>query len=93
MGVLADVAGRCGWYGDHDKVSEAMLLWMLLLLFLEIGKIQKFHNLKKKKKNLCCVGVASLRGVLADVVGQFGIGGDEDKVAGGDVVVDVVVVL
>ena len=42
MGVLADVVGRCGWYGDHDKVLEAMLLWMLL--FLEIGKIQKFHE-------------------------------------------------
>ena len=45
-----------GWLGKDggwDKVAEEMLLWMLLLLFYENGKMNKFHNLKPEKRRTC----------------------------------------
>ena len=74
-----------------NKVAEAMLLWMLLL-FLEIEKLQQIHNLKKEKGGLVLNRFSKYQGRLGGCGGMVWGGRRCRQGRGSDVVVDVVVV-
>ena len=86
--------GPFGTGGDEEQGRGSDVVVDVVVVVLGNWKIAENPKFEEIKGGTCAESVQHLRGVLADVVGRFGAGGDIDKVAGAsDVVVDVVLVV